>query len=61
MMLAPEAAPAVTPVTAEMVAPMPVADFVVEFLPGPITWVNPEEPLQHAPPDLYLLNATLLV
>ncbi len=61
MMLAPQPSPAVAVLTADMVAPVPVFDFVAVFEPRPVSWVSPDDALQHSPPDLYLLNATLLV
>lgn len=62
MTLAPQAAPAVTPLTAELVAPLHVADLIAAVLvPDPVTRVSFEDEIQHPPPDLYLLNATLLV
>ncbi len=61
MMLAPEASPAVTPLTADLIAPVPVVDLIAMLLPGPVIRVSFEDELQHPPPDLYLLNATFLV
>lgn len=61
MMLAPQASPTIAVLTADVVAPAPVVDFVAVLQPEPISWVSPDEALQHSPPDIYLLNATLLV
>jgi hypothetical protein len=61
MLLAPDASPAVTPHTAAVAAPLPVVDLIQAVMPAPANWVSPEDALQHSPPDLYLLNSTLLV
>jgi hypothetical protein len=61
MMLAPQASPAVTALTAEMVAPAPVADLAPLLRAEPDSWVSRDDAPQDSPPDLYLLNSTLLV
>ncbi len=61
MMLAPEASQAVAPVAPALVAPPALIALVAKPAMEPASRVGIEAVSQHSPPDIYILNATLLI
>jgi hypothetical protein len=61
MMLAPEASQAVTPLAVDLVAPPAVIELPAEPVAELAGRVDLRDASQHSPPDIYLLNATLLI